>query len=95
MHGWESIYGLLPDARYRGGVYALYRSGALIYVGRTGNLRTRIMAHRRRFEFDCVKVASIDSARARKVLERKLLFRLRPIMNIVLPARLHATSYMF
>ena len=81
---WTWIDGL-PDRKWGGGVYALYQGARLVYVEQTRNLRTRIMVHRRRFRFDGVKVADVGSRAERISLERRLLYRLRPPMNCVLP----------
>jgi excinuclease UvrABC nuclease subunit len=84
MRLWDWIDGL-PDRRWGGGVYALYRNGQLVYVGHTKNFRTRLHAHRRCFEFDRVKVAPIANRRERQRLERKLIGRLLPLENRAVP----------
>lgn len=82
---WDWVDGI-PDRRWGGGVYALYRGGEVVYIGHTRLFRTRIMTHRLRFAFDAVKVAPIACRTARKQLERKLIRRLVPVENRVIPA---------
>jgi hypothetical protein len=81
---WDWVDGI-PDYRHGGGVYALYRGKELVYIGHTGNFRSRIQCHRRRFAFDGIKLAPIESRRERQRLERRLLFRLTPFENRIIP----------
>lgn len=90
MRAWDWIYGCVPDQKWGGGVYVLYHEGKVVYVGRGGLMRSRIQAHRRRFAFDAVKVAPIENVFEQKRLERRLLYRLRPSRNRVIPTNLHA-----
>jgi len=83
----------LPGWHFGGGVYALYRDSRLIYVGHSGNVRDRLLGHRRRFRFDLAKVAPIGDRRERQRLERKLLFRLRPQCNGTLPTELRPVGF--
>jgi hypothetical protein len=91
--GWMRFKNELPDWRFGGGVYALYRESRLIYVGHSGNVRDRLLNHRRRFSFDVAKVAPTDDRRERQRLERKLLFRLRPSCNGTLPTVLRPVGF--
>lgn len=75
----------IPDRTCGGGVYALYLRGELVYVGHTRCFYSRLMKHRRRFLFDGIKVAQIEDRSIRLNLERRLLFRLRPRVNQILP----------
>lgn len=86
---WDWVDGV-PDTRWGGGVYALYRGKELVYIGHTGLFRTRILCHRRRFKFDAIKVAPIDNYAERKRLERKLIWRLTPVENRVIPSSKYA-----
>lgn len=90
MRGWTVLDGGFPAWNYGGGVYALYQSGTLVYVGRTGNFRARLQAHRQRFAFNAIKVARIDESGEQKVVERRLLHRLRPAKNDTVPRALNA-----
>lgn len=89
---WDWVDGL-PDRRWGGGVYALYRSGQLVYIGHTGSFHGRIQAHRRRFAFDAVKVAPMGSRRERQRLERRLVYRLRPLENRTVPTSLTGVAW--
>lgn len=90
--GWQRL-DTLPGWNFGSGVYALYRDSRVVYVGHTGNVRDRLLTHRRRFVFDAIKVARIDSRRECQRLERKLLFRLRPSCNGVLPTVLKPVGF--
>jgi hypothetical protein len=81
---WDWVDGI-PDRRWGGGVYALYRGKQLVYIGRTSCFFVRLPAHRRRFEFDGIKVAPISDAQERRQLERKLIRRLVPSENRSIP----------
>ena len=67
------------------GVYVLYLNGQVVYVGRGRSVRTRVLYHNRRFTFDHIKVAIESDAKERRTLERKLLLRLQPPMNAIVP----------
>lgn len=82
---WDWVDGI-PDWRWGGGVYVLYRGKEVVYVGQTGNLRTRLLAHRRRFAFDQIKVSPNDDRRQRQRLERLLIRRLVPFENRMIPS---------
>lgn len=74
------------------GVYVLQNTrGRTVYVGHGGNVRSRIISHRRRFNFSHIKVAVIRDDFDRKWLERKLLYRLRPEVNQSLPPTLYGS----
>lgn len=74
-------------------VYALYKDGVLIYVGRTGNLRCRLQAHMRRFVFDIAKFSMAETSREARWRERRLLYRLRPCLNRIIPSDLCGEFY--
>lgn len=82
---WDWIYRCIPDRKWGAGVYALYRNGRLLYIGQTNDLHCRILEQRRRFEFDAVKVCPTPNRLERQRLERRLLYRLRPPLNNLLP----------
>jgi len=90
MRGWAVYDGGFPKWDFGGGVYALYRGGSLVYVGRTGNMRSRLQAHRRRFRFDAIKIARVRETAEQRLLERKLINRLRPVSNRALVPDLNA-----
>lgn len=92
MRGWRALRSVDITAALdwrnpqNAGVYALYRAGRLVYVGRTFNLRSRLTTHRRRVGFTDCKVAFVDDEQEQKRLERRLIFRLRPSSNRTIPA---------
>lgn len=89
---WFLVAGVPPLLRGMF-VYALYREGRLIYIGRTGNIRIRLMTHRLRFGFDFAKLSECFTEREQKWRERQLLFRLRPCLNRSIPSLLYAEFY--
>lgn len=89
---WSAV-ARTPGRSFGAGVYALYKNGRLIYIGRAGNLHVRLVDHYRRFRFDYAKVSPCATAPLRRWRERRLLFRLRPAANRIIPAHLAATFY--
>lgn len=89
-HRW--VKALFPLPR-RGGVYALYRCDELVYIGHAGNLRVRFNKHMRTQQIDAVKIALVADRRERQRIERRLLFRLRPSGNRVLPSVLRPFGF--
>jgi excinuclease UvrABC nuclease subunit len=69
-----------------GGVYVLYQDGRLRYVGRTGNLRSRVMSHAR-LQPDAVKYRTLRAYKHQRRLESSLIARLRPPFNRVVYLR--------
>lgn len=87
VRGWQCLppasIGTIPENV--SGVYVLYHGTEVVYIGRARRLRARLLAHYRRFGFDQFKDAETTDAYQRRLLERKLLFRLRPRFNILIP----------
>lgn len=92
LRRWLYMVDLPPD-NYGGGVYVLYRCGFVVYVGHAKKLRTRLLRHRRYFVFDAIKIALIGDRRSRQRLERKLLFKLRPSQNSIIPTVFRPAGY--
>ena len=86
--GWHTFNGTT-----RGGVYVLYRKNRIIYVGRASNLKVRLACHASAIWFDGAKVKTIDDKWKQKAIERRLLYRLRPEQNAVLPSSLSAVNW--
>ena len=68
-------------------VYVLYRDGNLVYVGATGNIYNRLVTHRRVIGFDAVKVKFLTDPDDQRPLESRLIDRLRPSENRMIPRR--------
>ncbi|MCR4339536.1 MAG: GIY-YIG nuclease family protein [Gemmatimonadaceae bacterium] len=69
------------------GVYAIYESGLLSYIGSAGNLRWRLRTHLRGDRFKApihVKVKRTVNSEAARAIERRLIGRLRPSHNKVI-----------
>ena len=75
----------IPLWRWGGGIYALYQGSEVVYVGRTGNFRSRLTTHKRRFWFDGIKVVFTDDLYEQKYRERRLISRLVPTYNRMIP----------
>lgn len=77
------------------GVYVLYQMNQPVYVGRSKSIGCRLLRHRRRFGFDYFKVSFLPcngvGNHESKLLERKLLNRIRPRHNRVIPSDVGAT----
>lgn len=71
----------------RGGLYALYdKDGRLLYIGSSGNVRTRVVEHLRKKEGVCfAKLSFMKGAWYRR--EQRLIRRLRPLLNLRITKR--------
>lgn len=76
-----------PDWRLGGGVYALYFGRQLVYIGRTGNFRSRLQEHARVKPFDSMKLSYTKDRSEQVRRERRLLARLRPPLNVIVPSQ--------
>jgi hypothetical protein len=68
------------------GTYAIYINGALVYIGSSCNLRSRLRDHFRSGRFSgavTVKIKETYSGEGARVIERRMITRLRPPMNHV------------
>lgn len=68
------------------GVYVLYSGGSVVCVGQSACIVDRLYCHALRFHFDSAKACAVPDKMQRRWLERKLLFRLRPKKNSVVPS---------
>jgi hypothetical protein len=66
-------------------VYLLERDGAVVFVGQSGCIRTRVMAHALRFKVDRFSFIVVKDRPERMALERRLIREHRPIENGVYP----------
>lgn len=66
-----------------GGVYALFSGTELVYVGRAGSIRTRVVSHQIK-TFDSLRFKRMSPTRAYQT-EALLLFKHRPPMNKRIP----------
>jgi predicted GIY-YIG superfamily endonuclease len=64
-----------------GGVYALYSFGRLVYIGRSGNLRSRVTEHVKKKSTDAIKFRYLPSLKSQRRLESRLIARVRPVLN--------------
>jgi len=77
-----------PPPLPRCGIYMLFAAGALVYAGRSTNLRERLATHRRSGrEFDDAKIIECDLETA-IWLERELIRTLQPVQNLMRYQRL-------
>ncbi len=67
------------------GVYLLYHGGDVVYIGQSGNIRTRVLSHSMLFPIDRIQIIEIPDKRERKILERQLIDQHRPFQNRVVP----------
>lgn len=69
------------------GVYVLYNDrGRVMYVGQSLGVSTRLQFHRLRMPtIGLIKIARVWDRDERELLESRLLYRLRPRFNGVLP----------
>ncbi len=69
------------DWLQQGGLYALYESGTITYIGQSKNLYSRLLTHSWSFGFDWIMVRPVKDPARRTRLERRLIHRLRPERN--------------
>ena len=72
------------------GVYYLYRLGALVYIGQTCDIMSRISQHRAvsNFSFDEARVVHVSNKDKREDLERAEIKKHKPIHNKALVSKL-------
>lgn len=63
-------------------VYFLFREGKLIYIGRTGNLLQRLIAHRNKRKFDSVYYIPCSKEEVGPI-ERYMIMKFRPEGNYI------------
>lgn len=90
--GAEAIWQFKQNTRFSA-VYVLYRGPDVVYVGRTDMLLFRLRTHRRLIGYDSFKACLLPSREEAKWLERKLIFRLKPSVNRLIPTSLFAEFY--
>jgi excinuclease UvrABC nuclease subunit len=78
---------IIANASTLSGVYALYRENQWIYIGESGNIRDRLLEHRRRQENPCI-VRSMPTHFAYELVavnrvarQNALILELRPSCN--------------
>lgn len=85
---WFDIRENTKALQRRGGLYALYDiERRLIYIGSTGNIRSRVTDHRNRLRPHVCYVKVLFLRGAWYLREQRLVRRLRPIFNVRITKR--------
>ena len=96
---WEHIDGCRFESMKRGipGVYVLYYYDGsdlrVVYVGQSKCIKNRVTTHGRRMGWDYCKAVCEPDPRKRTLLEIKLIRRLRPELNRLVPSAHTAMRY--
>ncbi len=63
-------------------VYLVYRGGDVVYIGSSKNIYKRFKQHKYMKQFDLIEVIPADDMRDALSIERKMIFKYKPVENI-------------